>query len=61
MENLTEQQSLVILINAAKLAQQKGAFSLEEAEIIARAIRTFQKDQPVQQPAEPQGPVSTEG
>jgi len=55
MENFTEQQALTILINAAKVAQGKGAFSLEEAEIIAKAIKVFVKE-PVKEPV----PESTE-
>jgi hypothetical protein len=41
---------LLVLVNAAKLAQSKGAFSLEEAELVSRAIKTFAMPVP---PAEP--------
>jgi len=34
-------KALLILVNAAKVAQSKGIFSLEEAELISRAIRAF--------------------
>jgi len=34
-------KALMVLINAVKLAQGKGVYSLEEAEIISRAIRAF--------------------
>jgi hypothetical protein len=38
---LTQQEALQILINAVGLAQQKGAFTLPEAGIIANAVATF--------------------
>jgi len=34
-------KALLILVNAAKIAQSKGIFSLEEAELVSRAIRAF--------------------
>lgn len=39
-------QALQILINAVKQANQKGAFTLEESEIISVAVKTFQKQAP---------------
>ena len=54
MEKLSEQQALNILVNAARIAQQKGAFTLEEAEIISNAIRTFSV-----QPQTEQGPIAS--
>lgn len=38
---LNQQQSLNILIKAAQVAQSKGAFTLDDAEMINKAIRTF--------------------
>ena len=34
-------RALLILVNAAKIAQSKGIYSLEEAELISKAIRAF--------------------
>lgn len=45
--------ALLVLVNAAKLAQSKGAFSLEEAELVSRAIKTFAM------PVTPAEPVAT--
>ena len=39
--NLTQEQALSVLISAARVAQTKGAFSLEDAAIIQKAISTF--------------------
>jgi hypothetical protein len=43
MENqeLTQGQAVNVLIQAARIAQGKGAFSLEDAELVAKAIRVF--------------------
>jgi len=38
---LNGQQALNVLIQAARIAQGKGAYTLEDAEIIARAIKVF--------------------
>ena len=38
---LTQEQALSVLISAAKVAQSKGAFSLEDASLIQKAISTF--------------------
>jgi phosphoribosylamine-glycine ligase len=40
-ENLTQSQAVNVLIQAARIAQGKGAFTLEDAELVARAIRVF--------------------
>lgn len=40
---LTQDQALSILVQAVKLAQKTGAFTLDDAEIINKAIRTFVK------------------
>lgn len=39
LENLTPEHALIILISGVNHAQLKGVYSLEEAELIARAIR----------------------
>ena len=52
-EILTPQQALQILVDAARISQSKGIFSLEDAEIVAKAIRTFT-------PPTPQGPVASQ-
>lgn len=44
MENsqeLNQAQSINVLIQAARIAQAKGAFTLEDAELVAKAIRVF--------------------
>jgi hypothetical protein len=40
-QDLTQGQAVNVLIQAARIAQSKGAFSLEDAELVARAIRIF--------------------
>ena len=41
MEELNHQQALNVLIRAAQVAQSKGAFTLDDAELVNRAVRTF--------------------
>ena len=44
MENpqeLTQSQAVNVLIQAARIAQSKGAFTLEDAELVAKALRVF--------------------
>ena len=41
MEDINQQQALNILIKAAQVAQSKGAFTLDDAELVNKAIRTF--------------------
>lgn len=50
-ENLNQQQALQVLVDAARFAQSKGIFTVEDAELISKAIRAFM----------PQGPVATQG
>jgi uncharacterized protein YlxW (UPF0749 family) len=40
-EELSEAQALIVLINAARIGQKAGIYSLEEAELISKAIRRF--------------------
>jgi len=41
LEITNQNQALQILINAVRIAQSKGAFTLEEAEVLAKAIKMF--------------------
>ena len=54
---LNGQQALNVLIQAVRIAQQKGAYTLEDAEMISKAIKVFVPPTP----AEEQGsePVMT--
>jgi hypothetical protein len=38
---LTQSQAINILIQAARIAQSKGAFTLEDAELVSTAIKVF--------------------
>lgn len=38
---LNQQQALNVLIKAAQVAQSKGAFTLDDAEMVNKAIKTF--------------------
>lgn len=44
METLTQEQAIGVLIQAVQIAQGKGAYTLEDAEIISRAIKVFKKE-----------------
>ena len=60
MENpqeLTQGQAVNVLIQAARIAQSKGAFTLEDAELVAKAIRVFV---PANQPEDGTDPVMNE-
>lgn len=48
-ETLTQQQALQVLVDAARISQQKGIFSLDDAELVNKAIRAFM----------PKGPIPT--
>ncbi len=39
--DLNQSQAVNVLIQAARIAQSKGAFTLEDAELVARAIKVF--------------------
>jgi hypothetical protein len=41
MTELTKEQAVSVLIQAAKIAQSKGAFTLDDAAVVAQAIRTL--------------------
>ena len=49
---MTQQEALQALINAVKVAQQRGAYNLEEASAIHDAIMTFAASPPVEEPVE---------
>lgn len=38
---INQQQALNILVQAARIAQSKGAFTLEDAELVSKAIKLF--------------------
>ncbi len=40
-QEMNQGQALNVLIQAARLAQQKGAFTLEDAEMVSKAIKVF--------------------
>jgi hypothetical protein len=40
-QELNQSQAVNVLIQAARIAQGKGAFTLEDAELVAKAIRVF--------------------
>jgi hypothetical protein len=40
-QEMNQGQAVNVLIQAARIAQQKGAFTLEDAELVAKAIRVF--------------------
>jgi hypothetical protein len=41
MTELTKEQAVSVLVQAAKIAQSKGAFTLDDAAVVAQAIRTL--------------------
>lgn len=40
-QTLTQEQALSVLIQGARVAQSKGAFTLEDAKVVAEAIAVF--------------------
>ena len=44
-QELTQQQALELLVSGVQAAQQKGAYNLNEAELLARACRVFLRQQ----------------
>lgn len=40
---LSQDQALQILVQAAKLATKRGAFELEETDLLLQAVKVFQK------------------
>jgi hypothetical protein len=54
---MNEQQAKMILIAAATVAQGKGAFSLNEAKMIAEAVELLTPTQPAPQEKAPLPPA----
>lgn len=52
-QTLTQEQALSVLIQGARVAQSKGAFTLEDAKVVAEAITVFTPPQ-----AEADAPVA---
>jgi hypothetical protein len=48
---LNQQQALQVLVDAARVAQSKGIFTLDDAELVNKAIKAFV----------PKGPVGSNG
>lgn len=46
-EVLNQQQALQILVDAAKIAQSKGIFTLDDAELVNKAIKAFLPKGPI--------------
>lgn len=40
-QELTQSQAVNVLIQAARIAQSKGAYTLEDAELVSKAIKVF--------------------
>jgi len=51
-EKLNQQQALQVLVDAARVAQSKGIFTLDDAELVNKAIKAF---------TAPGGPVPSNG
>jgi len=45
---MDQQQALTVLVQAAQVAQSKGAFSLQEAGVVAQAVAAFAPPEPPQ-------------
>ena len=45
-QELNQQQAINVLIQGVRVAQTKGAFTLEDAELLAKAIRVFIPNEP---------------
>jgi hypothetical protein len=51
---MNQDQALSVLIQAARVAQSKGAFTLEDAKVIAEAVAVFAP------PVQPEGEATAE-
>lgn len=47
---MNQQEAIEVLVNAVRIATKRGAFELEETEIISQAVRAFTTTQ--EQPQE---------
>ena len=50
-QQLTQDQALSVLIQAVRVAQSKGAFTLEDAKVIAEAVAIFAPPAPATEEA----------
>lgn len=50
---LTQQQALEVLVSGVQVAQSKGVYNLQEAELISKACRVFIKPQHQTPPPQP--------
>ena len=57
---LNGQQALNVLIQAVRIAQQKGAYTLEDAEMISKAIKVFVPPTPAEEQGSETDPVVNE-
>jgi hypothetical protein len=51
MTEITKEQAISVLIQAAKIGQSKGAYSLEDASVIVQAIKTLAPNAVTEEPA----------
>ena len=60
-QTLTQQQAIGLLVQGVQIAQQRGAYNLEEAELIAIAIRAFKpaEEKAAEKPAAQQPATET--
>lgn len=59
-QELNQQQALELLVSGVQAAQRKGAYNLEEAELLAKACRVFiRQAQPAQSEATSQEALQT--
>tara|TARA_R110002126_G_scaffold148462_2_gene294448 strand:+ start:366 stop:641 length:276 start_codon:yes stop_codon:yes gene_type:complete len=58
--DLNGQQALNVLIQAVRIAQSKGAYTIEDAELISRAIRVFVPPTPVGEEGTTTDPIINE-
>ena len=56
MSNLSQDQALSVLIQAVRIGQSKGAYTLEDAKVIAEAIAIFVPAKPAEVDAETEAP-----
>jgi hypothetical protein len=50
-QKMNQEQALGVLVQAAKVGQSKGAYSLEDAVVIAKAIAVFTPPEQAKNPA----------
>jgi len=59
-EELNGQQALNVLIQAVRIAQGKGAYTIEDAELISKAIKVFVPPTPAEEQGTDADPVVNE-